>query len=1313
MAQGLPVFPNFSVREPAVDTRWKKWCARLENLLVGLDIKDDKRKRALLLHYAGEEVNEIFDTLPDTSDDYATALDKLNGYFAPKKCTEFEVYKFRQAKQETSEKIDPYHTRLRKLCENCEFADNDKEIKSQIIQGCSSTRLRRKALREELSLDDLIKAARALELSESQASQIENSTAETNAVTRRKYKPRKQQQQFVKMEKHRNTKCRNCGNEYPHKNAKCPAEGKLCNYCHKKNHFESVCRSKKRQTKSKTVHNVDNNSSSSDDETGSYLFGLSNLNSMTSRPKIKIKVNDNPINILVDTGSSINVIDERTYKSMKYQPNLSKSDTKVYAYGANEKVSLLGKFQATVETESKMTIAPFYITQGNSGNLLSYQTTVDLQVIPEIRSLEASKVDHLCQKYSEVFSGIGKMADTEIELFIDTKVQPVTQPHRRIPFHLRKQVETELQRLEDLDIIERVDGPTDWVSPIVVAPKPKSKTNEIRICVDMRLPNQAIKRTRHIIPTIDDVIVDLNGARVFSKLDLRNGYHQLMLAPGKSRNVTTFTTHVGLRRYKRLNFGINSAAEIFQNTITTALEGLEGVRNISDDIIVYGRNQTEHDERLEAVLKRLKDKNLTLNKGKCEFNQQKLEFFGYVFGENGMSADPKKCEVIKNAPPPTNVSEVRSYLAMTNYVSRFIPHYSTITEPLRALLKKRATWQWSQKQQDAFDQLKSALSSDTVMTYFDPNRKTEIIVDASPVGLAGIMLQEGKVVCYASKSLTETEKRYSQTEKENLAIVWAIEHWHIYLFGHKFTLISDAKALENIYGNPKSKPPMRLERWRLRLQAYDFDVHYKPGHLNMSDYISRHPSKTSSGDCQSSKIAEEYVAFIVSHDVPKAMTLREIALETSKDNDLQKVIQSVNTGTWTNCYGENSTIDTLARCKNELTVFKHENGELLLHETRIVIPKSLQKKVISIAHEGHQGIVRTKQLLREKVYFPNIDKLVEETCKSCIPCLAATPSYIPEPLQMSKMPDNVFDEVSLDFSGPWPDGKYVMVLMDEYSRFPIVEILNSINAKTVIPILDKIFSEYGVPKTLKSDNGPPMSSHSFTQFADYLGFCHRKITPRHPESNAQCERFMRSLGKAIRASHTQNTCWRQDMYAFLRNYRATIHPSTKQPPCVLFYGRATNIKIPSLPIKTKAKNSHAKAKICDKKAKTKMKDYADSRRNARPSKLQNGDTVLVQQDKTNKFTTPFDPRPYEIIKKKGSMVTAKREDREVTRNSSHFKSVLNPPELPGTDDTEDMVIKEKPDVECTNGQNSEDTDMPRRSTRNRRPPAYLKDYVCE
>ena len=198
---------------------------------------------------------------------------------------------------------------------------------------------------------------------------------------------------------------------------------------------------------------------------------------------------------------------------------------------------------------------------------------------------------------------------------------------------MRKRVEDELKRLEQLDIIEKVDGPTPWVSPIVVAPKPK-KPDEIRICVDMRMPNEAIKRTCHVMPTLDDILMRLNGATVFSKLDLNSGYHQLELDED-SRNMTTFSTHVGLRRYKRLNFGVTSAAEIFQNHIAEILTDIDGSMNTSDDILVYGQNQADHDRALRKVLQRLKDKNLTLNKGKCEFNRDSIEFYGFTFGKGG------------------------------------------------------------------------------------------------------------------------------------------------------------------------------------------------------------------------------------------------------------------------------------------------------------------------------------------------------------------------------------------------------------------------------------------------------------------------------------------------------------------------------------------------------------------------------------------------------------------------------------------------------------------------------------------------------
>lgn len=412
-----------------------------------------------------------------------------------------------------------------------------------------------------------------------------------------------------------------------------------------------------------------------------------------------------------------------------------------------------------------------------------------------------------------MFDGIGNLKNKQIQLHIDKNIQPVTQPHRRIPFHVRKQVEQELKKLEALDIIEKVDGPTPWVSPIVVTPKPK-KPGDIRLCVDMRRANTAIQRERHVTPTIDDMILDLNGAKVFSKLDLNAGYHQLELHP-ESRNITTFSTHVGLRRYKRLSFGISSAAEVFQNTLSTALEGLRGVRNISDDIIVFGENQLEHDKNLEAVFKRLSERNLTLNKDKCEFNKSQLEVYGYVFGANGISADPRKVDAIKTAEIPKNVSEVRSFLGMTNYVKRFIPNYSTITAPLRDLTKNNVNFEWGKNQQESFETLKRDLTSDKVMVYFDATKQTVMIVDASPLGLGALLTQDGKVISYGSQALNDVETRYSQTEKESLAVVWGCEHFHLYLFGNQFKIISDHKPLESIFNNPNSKPPARIERWRL------------------------------------------------------------------------------------------------------------------------------------------------------------------------------------------------------------------------------------------------------------------------------------------------------------------------------------------------------------------------------------------------------------------------------------------------------------------------------------------------------------------
>ncbi|KAL0158778.1 hypothetical protein M9458_046854, partial [Cirrhinus mrigala] len=259
----------------------------------------------------------------------------------------------------------------------------------------------------------------------------------------------------------------------------------------------------------------------------------------------------------------------------------------------------------------------------------------------------------------------------------------------------------------------------------------------------------------------------------------------------------------------------------------------------------------------------------------------------------GISADPKKVAAILQASEPKDPGEIRSLLGMANYCARFIQDFSTISAPLRDLTKKGTSWQWGDTHKQALQQLKDALASATTMSYFDPTKDTELVVDASPVGLGAILsqMQNGQkcIIAYASRALSDVEKRYSQTEREALAIVWSFEHFHLYLYGHPFTLVTDHKPLELIWNNPRSKPPARIERWGLRLQPYQFRIEYRKGTDNPADFMSRHPiSLDTKHNTRASKVAEEYVNFMALQATPKAMTLDEIKTETKKDAILQQ-----------------------------------------------------------------------------------------------------------------------------------------------------------------------------------------------------------------------------------------------------------------------------------------------------------------------------------------------------------------------------------------------------------------------------------------
>ena len=454
---------------------------------------------------------------------------------------------------------------------------------------------------------------------------------------------------------------------------------------------------------------------------------------------MEVEINKQSIKFIVDTGSSVNIIDKSTCNKIGLP--VRRSTARLMTYGSEFPIDLHGEFKCTVAVNGQRNTSKIYVINKNkSGCLLGKETAISLGIVTigQLNQIEA-ELDSILAEHEELFEGTGKLKDFKLKLHIDHAIKPVAQSTRRVPYHLKDKVAEKIRELEKLDIIEETDGPTDWVSPLIVSPK---RDGDIRIIIDMRRANEAILRERHPIPTLEQLKQEMRDAVLFSKLDLKMGYHQLELDED-SRPITTFSTPIGLRRYKRLSLGVTSASESYQHTLEQkVLYGLKGVKNISDDIIVRGTSVEDHHSNLRALLKRLQEVGLTLNRKKCEFARDSLTFFGIVLSKDGAKADPEKVKAINEMVEPNNVQELRSFMGLATYMSSFINNFAEVVEPLRQILRKGVEFQWNVEQSNAFKKLQSKLMSDQVMTYWSPTAKTRLTVDASPHSLGAILEQE-------------------------------------------------------------------------------------------------------------------------------------------------------------------------------------------------------------------------------------------------------------------------------------------------------------------------------------------------------------------------------------------------------------------------------------------------------------------------------------------------------------------------------------------------------------------------------------------
>uniref|UniRef100_A0A8C2B8P6 ribonuclease H n=1 Tax=Cyprinus carpio TaxID=7962 RepID=A0A8C2B8P6_CYPCA len=810
--------------EGNIADNWNKWKQKFELYMTatGIEGKSQKVQSSTLLHVIGDEALEIYNTFEFTQQEdrlkLKVLLDKFEEHFTPHRNVTFERHVFNTRVQDPGENIDQFVTDLRTKARSCEYGDLcDSLIKDRIVVGIRDDQIRAKLLRTmDLDLPKAVSICRAAEASRTQMDKLQTPQAEYVVNEVKGERAKKSQTSFVTSRRQNMIQdCKYCGRD--HQRRKCPAYGEKCKKCGKMNHFSSKCMSKTLSyATKKPIHMVEEHSDSDSEE----MFIDMVKSNYGEDWNVDLIINDRKTRFKIDTGAQCNIIPESIHRQTGAQ--LGKSKAKLVTYGG-QCLKPIGKCLLLTEYKKRFHHVEFQVINQSATPLLGLTTCVRLGLIKRISEVKTWPSQDIQEKYADVFDGLGCF-EGEQHIKIRADAQPIIHAPRKVPVALRDKVKAELRRMENLDVIEKVTEPSNWVSSMVTVWKPEKQ--KIRICMDPKDLNAAIEREHYPMRTIEEVMARMAGAKVFSTLDAQCGYWQVKLDK-ESSALCTFNTPFGRYAYKRLPFGINTAGEIFQRLMTEMFEDMEGVEVIVDDILVWGENEEQHNQRLKRVLERVREKNIKLNSEKCTFTAQEVKYMGHILTAEGLKPDPEKVEAVRKMQKPTNKTELQIYLGMVTYLGKFIPQLSTVTAPLRILLEKTTEWSWMEEQDKSFEKLQKMVTEAPVLKYYDASKPVKLSTDASSCGIGAVLFQDECPIAYASKAFTDTQKKYAQIEKELADIMFGCDKFYQYLFGREFEVETDHKPLETIMKKPLAETPLRLQKMLLRLQKYNMTVKYK------------------------------------------------------------------------------------------------------------------------------------------------------------------------------------------------------------------------------------------------------------------------------------------------------------------------------------------------------------------------------------------------------------------------------------------------------------------------------------------------------
>lgn len=1276
---------------------WKKFKQLFTIYLqaTGLATAAEDRKIAIFLNCAGEEAIDVYNAHLDDKckAKLETILVELDKYSEPRKNLVLNTYELLHMRQDEGESIDHYVTRLKTKASKCELENlENRMLAMMVVIGANDTSVKERLLREDkLSLQQALSVCRAAEAGRKQVQAFEKPNiyaVKTKSEASHGARPK----QF---------KCQKCSKTHEYK--MCPAYGKKCLVCGKYNHFAAMCRVGKdgkvqNSRRERKVHILEEDSDSEQCEGEEEEFCIDSLKVDSSKTQNEwretIKVNGSDISFKLDSGADCNTLSLELYNKIK-DKNVKLTDVQTVLIVYNgEKVKTVGCVELECVVRGRKENIKFSVIDLPVKPVIGLPDCVRLKFLCKLDEMTQSSSDKLkfIHNNKDVFKGLGNIGTYKIKL-CDEAI-PVIKPIRRVPQAIKDRLKLSLDNYERRDIIEKVEGPTSWCNNLVIVEKPDKS---LRLCLDPQELNKNILRENFQIPSPEEIYNNLTGKAVFTVLDMKDGFFQILL--DDEQKVCTFGTPFGRYRFKRMPFGISSAPEVMQRINSTIFSDIQGVELYFDDLIVAGKDKHDHDRILNQVIDRARKYNVKFNSKKLQYRCDHVKYVGLIISKAGLQVDPDHVKAILDLEEPKNVKQLQKFLGMCNYLCKFIPQYSKTTEPMRNLLRKDIEWNWGINHAQAFLEIKKKLSCSPTLAILDNKGPIVLQTDSSKSGMGACLLQSGKPISFYSRCYTECQTRWAPIEKELFAICAAMEKYHQFVYGRRIVVETDHKPLVAIMSKDINKISARLQRMVLKLLKYDFEIKYIPGsQMYVADYLSRnysgHNAKVEPSLKELVHCLETDLVHCFELDLPISESkLMQLQKETKNDCNLEQILNWHNTDWPKNDKNiVNKELKTLYKLKDLI----HVKDNVIYYNNRILIPKQLRQEMLMIVHSGHAGVVKCKKRARKVLFWPGMSQDIQHFVLSCKSCEKFRPSNPKQSLMSHDIPDLPFHKIGMDICHF--AGKDYLVVVDYYSKWIEVNSLKNKTADNVIKKLKSLFATHGIPKYIVSDN-MPFGSYTFTQFAKTLEIKLITSSPRYPQSNGLAEKAVGIVKCMMRKCKDTNS----DFSIAMLHYRTTPVAGLEYSPSELLMSRLLRTNLPCTKTMLQPNvptNVKLKYNLYSEKSKSNYNKTARDKKSFSP-----GDDIVFQNVpeklwNPGKIINNVGPRSFTVKSENGNVVRRNERHINLSKNKMIVKSELDFPS--------GSLIQEPEETHVNRSRDQ--TIVTTRSGRQVRPPSYLSIY---